>query len=150
MQFVQNFPFMCILFTLICAVATSVLKGRQARWLTMTMITIVTAMTAAVMMYTLRTGDSYVYTMGHFPAPWGNEIRIGVMETTMMMIFCFVTLFSFVGGMVPSIREIEKTKYNIYCILVDLAFLSLQALVYTNDLFTAFVFIEINTLAARV
>lgn len=148
MQFVQNFPFMCILFTLICAVVTSVLKGRQARWLTMSMITIVTAMTAAVLAYTLSTGESYVYMMGHFPAPWGNEIRIGVMETTMMMVFCFVTLFSFIGGMVPSIREIEKTKYNIYCILVDLAFLSLQALVYTNDLFTAYVFIEINTLAA--
>ena len=39
MQFVQNFPFMCILLTLICAVVTSVLKGRQARWLTMGLIT---------------------------------------------------------------------------------------------------------------
>ena len=40
MQFVQNFPFICILMTLICAVITSVLKGRQARWLTMIMITV--------------------------------------------------------------------------------------------------------------
>ena len=148
MQFVQNFPFFCIMLTLVCAVVTSVLKGRQARWLTMGMITAVTAMTAAVLVYTLTTGDSYAYMMGHFPAPWGNEIRIGTVEALMMMVFCFVTLFSFIGGMVPSIREIEKTKYNIYCILVDLVFLALQALVYTNDMFTAYVFIEINTLAA--
>ncbi|MGN0772828.1 MAG: complex I subunit 5 family protein [Candidatus Ventricola sp.] len=148
MHFVQNFPFFCILLTLICAVVTSALKGRQARWLTMGLIAAVTAMTASVLVYTLTTGESYVYMMGHFPAPWGNEIRIGVIESLMMMVFCFVTLFSFIGGMVPSIREIEKTKYNIYCILVDLTFLALQALVYTNDLFTAYVFIEINTLAA--
>ena len=148
MQFVQNFPFICILMTLICAVITSVLGRRKAFYLTTLLITTVTAMTACVLVYTLKTGDSYVYMMGHFPAPWGNEIRIGVVETVMMMIFCFVTLFSFIGGLLPSIREIESTKYNIYCILVDLAFLSLQALVYTNDLFTAFVFIEINTLAA--
>lgn len=148
MQFVQNFPFICILMTLICAVITSVLGRRKAFYLTTLLITTVTAMTACVLVYTLKTGDSYVYMMGHFPAPWGNEIRIGIVETVMMMIFCFVTLFSFVGGLLPSIREIESTKYNIYCILVDLAFLSLQALVYTNDLFTAFVFIEINTLAA--
>lgn len=45
-------------------------------------------------------------------------------------------------------KDIEPTKYNIYCILTDLTMLSLIALVYTNDLFTAFVFIEINTLAA--
>ena len=43
MQFVQNFPFFGILLTLICAVITSVLKGRPARWLTMGMITVVTA-----------------------------------------------------------------------------------------------------------
>ena len=148
MHFVQNFPFFCILLTLICAVVTSVLKGRPARWLTMSLIMAVTAMTVCVLGYTLATGDSYVYMMGHFPAPWGNEIRIGVIEALMMTVFCFVTFFSFIGGMVPSIREIEKTKYNIYCILVDLVFLALQALVYTNDIFTAYVFIEINTLAA--
>ena len=148
MHFVQNFPFFCILLTLICAVVTSVLKDRPARWLTMGLIMAVTAMTVCVLGYTLATGDSYVYMMGHFPAPWGNEIRIGVIEALMMTVFCFVTFFSFIGGMVPSIREIEKTKYNIYCILVDLVFLALQALVYTNDIFTAYVFIEINTLAA--
>ena len=148
MLFVQNFPFMTILLTLICAVVTSVLSGRNARRLTIMMLSVVTVMTAAVMVYTLSTGDSYVYMMGHFPAPWGNEIRVGVLETTMMMVFCVVILFSFLGGMLPSIREIERSKYNIYCILVDLLFLALQALVYTNDLFTAYVFIEINTLAA--
>ena len=148
MAFVQNLPFISILLTLIVAVITSVIGRRKAIWVTTALITAVTAMTVCVLVYVLRTGESYVYMMGHFPAPWGNEIRVGVLETTMMMVFCFVILFSFVGGMVPAIREIERSKYNIYCILVDLLFLALQALVYTNDLFTAYVFIEINTLAA--
>ena len=148
MQFVQNFPFFGIMLTLICAVVSSVLSPRKARRLTALMLITVTALTAAVLVYTLRTGDSYAYMMGHFSAPWGNEIRVGVLETTMMMVFCLVMLFSFTGGLVPSIREIESTKYNIYCILIDLLFLALQALVYTNDLFTAYVFIEINTLAS--
>ncbi|MBR4038510.1 MAG: sodium:proton antiporter [Clostridia bacterium] len=148
MEFVQNFPFFCILLTLITAVITSVIGRRKAIYLTSLLITAVTAMTVCVLVYVLRTGESYAYMMGHFPAPWGNEIRVGVMEALMMTVFCFVMLFSFIGGMLPSIREIESTKYNIYCILVDLLLLALQALVYTNDLFTAYVFIEINTLAA--
>jgi hypothetical protein len=102
-----------------------VIGRRKAIYLTTTLITVVTAMTVCVLVYTLRTGESYAYMMGHFPAPWGNEIRIGVMETLMMTVFCFVMLFSFVGGMLPSIREIESTKYNIYCILVDLLLLGL-------------------------
>ncbi|MDO5377475.1 MAG: proton-conducting transporter membrane subunit [Clostridia bacterium] len=148
MAFVQNFPFFCILLTLICAVVTSVLKGAAARRMTLFVILAVTVMTACVMGYTLATGESYVYLMGHFPAPWGNEIRAGVLETVTMLLFCFVMLFSFVGGLSRSVREIESSKYNIYCILVDLTLLSLLALVYTNDLFTAYVFIEINTIAA--
>lgn len=44
--------------------------------------------------------------------------------------------------------EVEVTKHNIYYILTDLLLSSLLALVYTNDLFTAYVFVEINTIAA--
>ena len=148
MQFVQNFPFFCILLTLICAVITSVLRGAAARRMTVFVICAVTAMTAAVAAFTLSTGQSYVYLMGHFPAPWGNEIRAGALESVVMLVFCLVILFSFLGGLHKSILQIEASKYNIYCIMVDLALLSLLALVYTNDLFTGYVFIEINTIAA--
>ena len=148
MRLVQNFPFACILLTLICAVVSSVLTGRAARKLTGALIAAVTAMTACVLADALRTGESYVYLMGHYPAPWGNEIRAGALEALVMLVFCFVLLFAFLGGVRRSEAELEKSKYNIFCILVDLALLSLLALVYTNDLFTAYVFIEINTIAA--
>ena len=148
MQFVQNFPFFCIMISLICAVVTSVLKKNAAQKLTLVLIVAVTAMTACTAAFTLSTGESYVYLMGHFPAPWGNEIRAGVLETVSLLVFCCVILFSFLGGLKRSEEQLEESKYNIYCILVDLSLLSLQALVYTNDMFTAFVFIEINTIAA--
>ena len=148
MQFVQNFPFFSILLTLMGAVASSVMSGKRARRTTLFLIAADLAFTVGVMIYTLRTGDSYAYKMGHFPAPWGNEIRVGVLETVSLTVFLLVILFSFLGGMRRSEKEIEPTKYNIYCILTDLTMLSLIALVYTNDLFTAYVFIEINTLAA--
>ncbi len=41
-----------------------------------------------------------------------------------------------------------ESKHNMYYILVNLLLSSLLALVYTNDLFTAYVFVEINTIAA--
>lgn len=148
MHFVQNFPFFCILLTLMGAVSSSVLSGKNARRVTLFLIGTVLAMNVSVMVYTLATGESYVYLMGHFPAPWGNELRVGALETVAMTVFLLVILFSFLGGMSRSEQEIEPSKYNIYCILTDLTMLSLLALVYTNDLFTAFVFIEINTLAA--
>lgn len=148
MRLVQNFPFACILLTLICAVVSSVLSARTARRVTFALISAVTAMTACVLADALASGESYVYRMGHYPAPWGNEIRAGALEAACMLIFCVVLLLSFVGGAAKAARELEGSKGNIFCILVDLCLLSLLALVYTNDLFTAYVFIEINTLAA--
>ncbi len=44
--------------------------------------------------------------------------------------------------------EVDPEKENLYFIMVDLLLSSLLALVYTNDLFTAYVFVEINTIAA--
>lgn len=42
----------------------------------------------------------------------------------------------------------EEGKTFLYYVLSDLLLSSLLALVYTNDLFTAYVFVEINTIAA--
>lgn len=148
MRFVQNFPFACILLTLICAVVSSVLSGRAARRLTTALILAVTAMTLCVFVDTLVTGESYVYRMGHYPAPWGNEIRAGSLEALSLLVFLVVLLLAFMGGVRRSEQELEKSKYNIFCILIDLMLLALLALVYTNDLFTAYVFIEINTIAS--
>jgi multicomponent Na+:H+ antiporter subunit D len=105
-------------------------------------------MTAAVFGFVLKTGESYVYTMGHFSAPWGNEIRIGVLEALTALFFCVIMLLCMLGGGREQQEEIEPAKLNLYYIMVDLLLCSLLALIYTNDLFTAYVFVEINTISA--
>ena len=112
------------------------------------MITLVGGMSGAVLSFVLGTGQEYVYTMGHFPAPWGNEIRIGVLEAFMALFFCIIMFLCMVGGVLEREAQIESGKQNLYYIMVNLLLSSLLALVYTNDLFTAYVFVEINTISA--
>ena len=45
-------------------------------------------------------------------------------------------------------QEVEEGKQGLYYVLTDLMLSSLLALIYTNDLFTAYVFVEINTISA--
>ena len=45
-------------------------------------------------------------------------------------------------------RRLEEGKQGLYYVLSDLMLSSLLALLYTNDLFTAYVFVEINTISA--
>lgn len=148
MDFVQNFPFFSIILSMFSGTVSSVLPRKAAKWLNTAVICIVGAMSAVLLVYLLDKGTSYTYTMGHFPAPWGNEIRAGVLEAAMALFFCIIMLLSMCGGVKKLMNEVELSKHNLYYILVDLLLSSLLALVYTNDLFTAYVFVEINTIAA--
>lgn len=148
MDFVQNFPFFSIVLSLFAGPASSILKGKAARRVNTVIICAVALMSAAVLAYTLGTGTFYVYWMGHYPAPWGNEIRAGVLEAGMALFFCIIMFLSLLGGWKHLQEEVEESKMQYYYILVNLLLCSLLALVYTNDMFTAYVFVEINTIAA--
>ncbi len=148
MDFIRNFPFFCIILCMVSAVITFVLKSKAARIWTIILVSVVGVMSAVTLWYVCQTGESYVYYMGHFSAPWGNEIRIGVLEALTALVFCIVMLLSILGGLKTMLQEVQESKHNCYFILIDLLLSSLLALVYTNDLFTAYVFIEINTIAA--
>lgn len=148
MNFVQNFPFFSILLSLGSGVLTSVMNKTAARlWNTFILI-VIGIMSAVLFLYLFSTGESYTFMMGHFPAPWGNEIRAGVLEAGMALFFCIVMLLSIKGGQKHIDEEIEETKINLYYIMINLLLSSLLALIYTNDLFTAYVFVEINTISA--
>ncbi len=146
-DFVQNFPLFSIVGCLLSSSTSSLLKGRAAKWVNTILIMLVGAMSLCVMIYCLKNGP-FVYIMGHVPAPWGNEVRGGVLEGGMGLFFSSIMLLSMMGGRKKILEEIEDTKQNLYYILVNLMLCSLIALVYTNDLFTAYVFVEINTISA--
>lgn len=148
MAFVQNFPFMSIILSLFSGPLSSILSAKWAKRVNTAVITLVGLMSAAVLLFVLGTGQEYVYMMGHFPAPWGNEIRVGVLEAFMAVFFCIIMLLSMLGGVSEREAELEESKQNLYYIMVNLLLCSLLALVYTNDLFTAYVFVEINTISA--
>ena len=147
MSFVQNFPFFSIIIAMFSGILSSALPGRRARDLSLAAIALTTVLSGTVLAFCLKTGESYTYMMGHFPAPWGNEIRAGVLEGLTAMFFGIVMFFSVVGGLEHTEQDVERSKWNLFYVMIDLMLSSLLALVYTNDLFTAYVFVEINTIA---
>jgi len=133
---------------MVSGIISTPLKGKNAKWITIAAVSLVVLMSAVTLSYTIHTGESFIYTMGKYPAPWGNEIRAGVLESLLAMVFSLVMLFSLIGGMDHVFLDVPEEKINLYFILVDLLLSSLLAIIYTNDLFTGYVFVEINTIAA--
>lgn len=148
MNLIHNFPFFSIILAMACGIVSSILSGKNAKRLTLVMLTAVAVMSAFLLGDLLQNGESYTFMMGHYPAPWGNEIRAGVLEALMALCFSVVMIFSLLGGMKHIFHDVEEAKLNLYFIMMDLLMSSLLALIYTNDLFTAYVFIEINTISA--
>ncbi len=148
MDFIQNVPFFSILLSLGSGVLTSIMNRRIARLWNTFILTVISIMSAVFFVYMIGRGESYVFMMGHFPAPWGNEIRAGVLEAGMALFFCIVMFLCIKGGQEHIDKEIEEPKANLYYIMLNLLLSSLLALIYTNDLFTAYVFVEINTISA--
>ncbi len=148
MDLVQNFPFFSIMLSMFSGIVSPVLPPAAAKWVNRAAVTVIGALSLVLLLYLLGTGESYVFMMGHFPAPWGNEIRAGVLEAGMALFFCIIMLLSLLGGNHKLLTEVAGEKQSLYYILVNLLLSSLLALVYTNDIFTAYVFVEINTITA--
>ncbi len=147
MSIIQSFPLFNIVMCLMCGVLSSVLSGRLAKRLSLVLVGVAGVMNAFVLRFVTEHGQ-YTYPMGHFPAPFGNEIRVGSLEALLAVFFCAIMFLSVLGGEHYIDLEVEETKENLYFTMVNLMLASLLALIYTNDMFTAYVFVEINTIAA--
>lgn len=144
----QSIPFASIILPLGCAAVTSIMKPRMARIWATSIISIVTALSAIVTVIFMNGAEPYTYMMGHYPAPWGNEIRAGMLETLTALVFSLVMLLSLLGGMKKLDEHMAKQNQSLYCVVLLLMTAALMAQVYTNDIFTGYVFLEIMTLAA--
>ncbi len=133
---------------MIAGIASPILTPKTSKHVSFVALSVVTVLSVWLTVYTFGTGESFTYMMGHFPAPFGNEIRAGVFESIMAAFMSFVALLSIWGNSGFTSSDVPEEKQNLYYVMIDLLMASLLAIVYTNDLFTAYVFVEINTIAA--
>ncbi|MFI3250568.1 MAG: proton-conducting transporter membrane subunit [Eubacteriales bacterium] len=148
MEFVYNFPFFSILLSLGAGVASFGLNGKNAQRLNMAVSGIVFLLNGALLVQMYYVPTQITYLMGHFTAPWGNELCFGTLEALMATVFALVMLLSVATGSEKVYNKGEASKINYYFLMMNLLLSSTLALIYTNDLFTAYVFVEINTLCA--
>ncbi|MBE5793206.1 MAG: sodium:proton antiporter [Clostridiales bacterium] len=148
MPLIRNFPFFCIMLSMMCGISSAMLPGKIARKLTVVLAAVVACLNTTVLVHLMKAGESYHFLMGHFPAPWGNEIRIGPLEALLCTMFSIVLMLSALGGMYRLKRQVDPKKENIVCVMLDLVLAGTLSMLYTNDLFTGYVFIEIMTLAS--
>ena len=79
------------------------------------MIAVVGVLSAILLVYLAQSDiGSYTYMMGHFPAPWGNEIRIGILESLFAVLFTTILILSVRGGLRHLYEDLCSDKINLY------------------------------------
>ena len=107
MSFAANLPLFSVVGCLLASAVSAVLRAKPAAWVTRILAALVAAASVPVLLLGLKTGTAVTYTMGHFPAPWGNELRFGILEPLVSGIFALVLLACVVGGDRELKRDIE-------------------------------------------
>ena len=149
MPFAWNLPFLSVFLVMITAILLSVIPGaKRAYWITVCVSAAVTVMSLCFLRFIVRADASYAFTMGKFPAPFGNEIRFGPLQGLLASVFGAVMCLSLLGGRAELFEDVDPKKMGLACVMLNMILASLQILTYTNDAFTAYVFIEISTIAA--
>ena len=148
MDLIRNFPLFTIVLSLFSSVLCMTLKGPQAKRYTVWYERVLIALVGAVLWYVCKTGTAFTYVMGEFPAPWGNEIRAGILEAALALVFLIILHCSVLAGWRFLLIDVEHSKINLYFTLINLLTAALMALVWTNDIFTGYVFLEILTLTS--
>ena len=148
MDFIRNFPMFSVVLSLFSGVLCTMLSGKTARIYTILYESVLAVMMTAILRYTVMTGEAFTYVMGEFPAPWGNELRAGVLEATVAVLFIIVMLCAVLAGQHYVREDMDESKVNIYYAILNLMTAALMAMTWTNDVFSGYVFLEILTLTS--
>ena len=148
LDFVVNFPLFSIILAFVGVVICSLVNNKIARFVTLLIEGIVAVLNLILMFYMLKHEGYIDFAMGHFGAPIGNAIRIGTLEALLTCVFSLVMIGAVLGGDKHLKRDIPEQKLHFFYVLFNLILVALTALIYTNDIFTGYVFLEIATLAS--
>lgn len=144
-----NLPFFCVFLCMISAILLSVSSSARLSWgVTLFAASASAVMSAVLLMYIARADEAVAFTMGKFAAPLGNEIRFGPLQALLSMCFSLVLALSMLGGRRDMFHDVDGKKMGLACVMLNMTLASLLVLTLTNDIFTAYVFIEISTISA--
>lgn len=155
MQFFRLFPLFSIIFGLVSVVLCSILPAKRGRAVSFITDVLCSVLAIGVLFYALKNGNT-VFAMGHLSHAqdgsalywYNNVIRFGVTEAILAALFPIILLCCVLGGTRKLREDVSAEKEKYFYVLSSLALVALSALIYADDSFTGYVFLEISTLVS--
>ncbi|MBC2399491.1 multicomponent Na+:H+ antiporter subunit D [Clostridium tetanomorphum] len=145
---INSFPIITVLLLFITAsILPLVKKNILVKLISLFSFTISFLMYVFTLNHVLTKGN-YFYRIGHFNAPFGIEFHVGTVESMIGVLFTFVAIIVIWYSIYNEGFGINEEKIPLYYLLINILVGSLLGIVFSNDMFNVFVFIEIGNLAS--
>ena len=148
MTIIKSFPLIGVLILyLIAFIMPLIKKNSQVKLLSIISFSTCLILFLVCLRYVIYNG-SYFYKIGHFDAPYGIEFKIGIIECIIGVLFASISLMVSWYSLYNIEHDISEKKIPLYYLLINILVGSLLGIVFSNDMFNVYVFIEISNLAS--
>ena len=148
MTIIKSFPLIGVLILyLIAFIMPLIKKNSLVKFLSVISFSTCLILFITCLRYVIYNG-SYFYKIGHFDAPYGIEFKIGIIECVIAVLFAFISLMVSWYSCYSIEHDIDERKIPLYYLLINILVGSLLGIVFSNDMFNVYVFIEIGNLAS--
>ena len=144
----EQLPALIVVIPLIAAPLCIVLRRLCPAWLPAVAATGATFVAAVALYLEVSAGAVFEYAFGGWQAPWGVVFRVDALNAPIAVLLTFVALVIVVYARASVAREISPARLPFFYALLMLCVTGLAGIAITQDLFNAFVFIEIAALAS--
>jgi len=89
-----------------------------------------------------------IYSMGNWPAPWGIEYRIDLLNVYLLLLVSAISTVVLVAAQSSISRELPENRHTFFYTAYLLCLTGLLGILATGDAFNLFVFLEISALSS--
>lgn len=140
-------PVLQVTIPLVCAPLCVLVRARTAAWLLFLAAALSSLTCAALLTAQVADGGPVRYRMGGWPVPAGIEFVVGDFSTPILLLVSLTAAVVAVYGHRSVAADMDARRGTLLYACLCLTLAGLLGLTVTGDVFNAFVFLEISSLA---
>lgn len=142
---IEQLPILNMLLLLSAALIIPLLKKRKFKQ-TLTLgfiVLLIVTVSSGYLLYYVNQFGAFTYDFGNHNSVIGIQLLINSFSTLFTFFIIFLTLLVYIYSTGDATEGIEEKEYGRYYILLFILLFSMFGILYTNDLFNTYVFMEI-------
>ncbi|MDV7338795.1 monovalent cation/H+ antiporter subunit D family protein [Terasakiella sp. A23] len=142
-----HLPVLQIIIPLMAAPLCVVFRHRDIAWLIALIVSLVCFGISLMILDQVLTQGVLSYFLGGWPAPWGIEFRIDVVNAYVLVIVAAIGAIVSLYGRHSVTKEIPQERIYLFYTAYLLCLCGLLGMTATGDAFNLFVFLEVSSLS---